>query len=64
MLTYDQGAVDTAMGNAEGWADFKVKTPQQGVATYVHAAFDPELGGKVAAVIHMTRKSILANLAL
>ncbi|KAI4102240.1 MAG: hypothetical protein LQ339_004765 [Xanthoria mediterranea] len=38
-------AVDTAMGNAEGWADFKVKTPQQGVATYVHAAFDPDLEG-------------------
>lgn len=34
------------MGNAEGWTDFKVKTPEEGAATYVYAAFEPSLKGK------------------
>ncbi|KAL9127722.1 MAG: hypothetical protein Q9217_003452 [Psora testacea] len=36
-------ATDRAMGNAEGWADFKVKSAEQGAATYVYAAFEPSL---------------------
>lgn len=35
------------MGNAEGWADFKIKTADQGTATYVYAAFEPSLKGKM-----------------
>ncbi|KAJ8131115.1 hypothetical protein O1611_g2508 [Lasiodiplodia mahajangana] len=36
-------AVDRALGNKEGWAPFKWKTSDQGAATYVYAAFDPNL---------------------
>ncbi|KAJ8119724.1 hypothetical protein ONZ43_g3389 [Nemania bipapillata] len=36
-------AVDRGLGNMEGWADFKWKTADQGVATHVYAAFDPNL---------------------
>ena len=45
-LTPTQGAADKTMGNAEGWADFNVKTPEQGAATHVYAAFEPSLKGK------------------
>lgn len=38
-------AVDRSLGNKEGWADLKWKTPDQGVATHVYAAFDPNLKG-------------------
>ncbi|MCJ1359178.1 MAG: hypothetical protein MMC33_009178 [Icmadophila ericetorum] len=44
--TVDYGtlrAADKTMGNAEGWADFNVKTPEQGAATHVYAAFEPSL---------------------
>lgn len=34
------------MGNKEGWAEFKMKSADQGVATHVYAAFDPSLKGK------------------
>ena len=46
LLIFTQGAVDRAMGNAEGWAEFKIKTPEQGAATYVFAAFESSLKGK------------------
>ncbi|TGJ80817.1 hypothetical protein E0Z10_g7961 [Xylaria hypoxylon] len=36
-------AVDRGLGNKEGWAEFKWKTPDQGAATHVYAAFDPNL---------------------
>ncbi|KAI9164119.1 Adenylate-forming reductase [Paramyrothecium foliicola] len=36
-------AVDKTLGNAEGWADFKWKTEQEGIATHVFAALAPEL---------------------
>ncbi|KAL6899932.1 hypothetical protein GGI43DRAFT_427645 [Trichoderma evansii] len=36
-------AVDKSLGNAEGWADFKWKTPERGVATHIYAAFEPSL---------------------
>ncbi|KAI1089022.1 WW domain-containing oxidoreductase [Rostrohypoxylon terebratum] len=36
-------AADRALGNKEGWADFKWKTPDEGAATHVYAAFDPNL---------------------
>ena len=39
-------AVDKAFGNAEGWAAFKVKTEQEGIATHVFAALSPTLKGK------------------
>ncbi|KAI0104691.1 WW domain-containing oxidoreductase [Nemania sp. FL0031] len=47
-IDWDEGmpslqAVDRALGNKEGWADFKWKTSDQGAATYVYAAFDPNL---------------------
>ncbi|KAL4908719.1 hypothetical protein BDW74DRAFT_72559 [Aspergillus multicolor] len=35
--------LDRALGNAEGWQDFKLKTEQQGAATTVYAAFEPSL---------------------
>ncbi|KAK0710328.1 retinol dehydrogenase 13 [Lasiosphaeria miniovina] len=34
---------DKAIGNREAWEEFKAKTPEQGVATHVYAAFHPEL---------------------
>ncbi|XWW95270.1 hypothetical protein V2A60_003225 [Cordyceps javanica] len=34
---------DRALGNKEGWADFKWKTADQGAATHVYAAFAPNL---------------------
>ncbi|KAJ5480158.1 hypothetical protein N7530_005667 [Penicillium desertorum] len=34
---------DKALGNREGWGELQVKTPDQGVATHVYAAFDPGL---------------------
>ncbi|KAI1074547.1 WW domain-containing oxidoreductase [Whalleya microplaca] len=36
-------AADRALGNKEGWSDFKWKTPDQGAATHVYACFDPNL---------------------
>ncbi|OHE98122.1 WW domain-containing oxidoreductase [Colletotrichum orchidophilum] len=36
-------AVDRSLGNKEGWAEFKWKTPDQGTATHVYAAFEPSL---------------------
>ncbi|CAJ2504830.1 Uu.00g122240.m01.CDS01 [Anthostomella pinea] len=36
-------AVDRGLGNREGWAEFKWKTSDEGVATHVYAAFDPAL---------------------
>ncbi|KAL4795110.1 hypothetical protein BDV19DRAFT_379037 [Aspergillus venezuelensis] len=36
-------ALDKALGNVEGWEDFKKKTDQEGAATTVYAAFEPEL---------------------
>ncbi|KAI0857765.1 WW domain-containing oxidoreductase [Xylaria cubensis] len=36
-------AVDRSLGNKEGWAPFKWKTADQGAATHVYAAFDPNL---------------------
>ncbi|KAK1979461.1 WW domain-containing oxidoreductase [Colletotrichum cereale] len=36
-------AVDRSLGNKEGWADFKWKTPDEGTATHVYAAFEPSL---------------------
>ncbi|KAK4445229.1 short-chain dehydrogenase TIC 32 [Podospora aff. communis PSN243] len=38
-------ALDQAQGNKEGWAEFKFKTPDQGAATSVFAAFSPDLKG-------------------
>lgn len=46
-LISTQEAADQNMGNAEGWTDFKVKTPEEGAATYVYAAFEPSLKGKI-----------------
>ena len=40
-----QGAVDRTLGNAEAWAEFKIKSPEQGAACYVYAAFEPSLTG-------------------
>ncbi|KAK2598886.1 hypothetical protein QQS21_005628 [Conoideocrella luteorostrata] len=39
----DLNAADKQLGNREGWADFKWKTPEQGAATHVYAAFHPDL---------------------
>lgn len=39
------GAADKALGNKEGWAEFKFKTPEQGVATHVYGAFHPDIQG-------------------
>ncbi|KAL4953675.1 hypothetical protein BDW69DRAFT_205689 [Aspergillus filifer] len=36
-------ALDKALGNVEGWEEFKKKTDQEGAATTVYAAFEPEL---------------------
>ncbi|KAL2822817.1 hypothetical protein BDW59DRAFT_149222 [Aspergillus cavernicola] len=36
-------ALDKTLGNAEGWAEFAVKSDQQGAATTVYAAFAPSL---------------------
>ncbi|KAI1161776.1 WW domain-containing oxidoreductase [Nemania serpens] len=36
-------AADRALGNKEGWAPFNWKTSDQGAATFVYAAFDPNL---------------------
>ncbi|KAI2731898.1 hypothetical protein CBS147332_1037 [Penicillium roqueforti] len=36
-------AVDKFMGNKEGWLEFKQKSPQEGAATHVYAAFEPSL---------------------
>lgn len=47
LLTLVPGAVDKLMGNAEGWAEFKVKSAEQGAATYVYAAFEPSLKSKL-----------------
>lgn len=38
-------AVDRSLGNREGWAGFKWKSPNQGTATHVYAAFEPSLKG-------------------
>ena len=46
LLIFTWGTVDRAIGNAEGWAEFKVKMPEQGVATYIYAAFESSLKGK------------------
>ncbi|KAL0929734.1 short-chain dehydrogenase reductase family [Colletotrichum truncatum] len=35
--------IDRLLGNKEGWADFKWKTLDQGIATHVYAAFEPSL---------------------
>ncbi|KAK2060032.1 WW domain-containing oxidoreductase [Colletotrichum caudatum] len=35
--------VDRSLGNKEGWAEFKWKTPDEGVATHVYASFEPSL---------------------
>ncbi|OCK75776.1 NAD(P)-binding protein [Lepidopterella palustris CBS 459.81] len=43
--------VDRALGNAEGWGEFKFKTPSQGVATHVYAAFDPKLQARNGAYL-------------
>ncbi|KAJ2984314.1 hypothetical protein NQ176_g61 [Zarea fungicola] len=34
---------DRSLGNKEGWEDFMWKTPDQGAATHVFAAFEPSL---------------------
>ena len=39
------GAADKALGNKEGWSEFEFKSPDQGVATTVFAAFSPDLKG-------------------
>ena len=40
------GGFDKELGNSQGdWETFPVKTPSQGVATHVFAAFDPTLKG-------------------
>jgi NAD(P)-dependent dehydrogenase (short-subunit alcohol dehydrogenase family) len=39
------GAADRALGNAEGWSEFKYKTLDQGIATMLYAAFEPSLSG-------------------
>ncbi|KAJ5158292.1 uncharacterized protein N7500_007943 [Penicillium coprophilum] len=36
-------AVDKFLGNKEGWMDFKPKSPQEGAATHVYAAFEPTI---------------------
>ncbi|KAI0384276.1 WW domain-containing oxidoreductase [Hypomontagnella monticulosa] len=36
-------AIDRAFGSKEGWEDFKWKTPDEGTATHVYAAFDPNI---------------------
>ncbi|KAK4152480.1 short-chain dehydrogenase TIC 32, chloroplastic [Chaetomidium leptoderma] len=36
-------ATDRAMGNREGWGEFKFKNNDQGIATHVFAAFHPSL---------------------
>ncbi|KXX77656.1 Short-chain dehydrogenase TIC 32, chloroplastic [Madurella mycetomatis] len=36
-------ALDRELGNREGWESFKIKTEDQGIATYVFAAFHPSL---------------------
>ncbi|KAG7289176.1 hypothetical protein NEMBOFW57_005539 [Staphylotrichum longicolle] len=36
-------AAERALGNKEGWSEFQFKTPDQGVATHVFAAFHPSL---------------------
>lgn len=46
LLISNPEATDKIMGNAEGWSDFKIKTPEEGAATYVYAAFEPSLKGK------------------
>lgn len=46
LLISTQEAADKIMGNADGWTDFKVKTPEEGAATYVYAAFEPSLQPK------------------
>lgn len=40
-------AADKTLGNREGWGDFEAKSLDQGVATHVYAAFDPDLKGMV-----------------
>lgn len=39
------------MGNAEGWAQFKLKTGEQGAATHVYAAFEPNLKGENESIV-------------
>lgn len=46
LLISIQEAVDRAMGNSEGWADFKLTTLEEGAATHVYASFEPSLKGK------------------
>ncbi|KAI1389960.1 NAD(P)-binding protein [Hypoxylon trugodes] len=36
-------SADQLLGNAEGWSEFKWKSPQQGAATHAFAAFSPSL---------------------
>ncbi|EFQ32432.1 WW domain-containing oxidoreductase [Colletotrichum graminicola] len=35
--------MDRSLGNKEGWAEFKWKTPDEGSATHVYASFEPSL---------------------
>ncbi|KAK2840531.1 hypothetical protein FQN49_006185 [Arthroderma sp. PD_2] len=35
--------VDKALGNAEGWGEFKIKPMERGAATHIYASFDPNL---------------------
>ncbi|KAI1153714.1 WW domain-containing oxidoreductase [Nemania diffusa] len=59
-IDWDEGipslqAVDRSLGNKEGWADLKWKTPDQGVATHVYAAFDPNLKDHNGAYLENSR---------
>lgn len=40
------------MGNAEGWAEFKLKSGEQGAATHVYAAFEPDLKGEKSFIVY------------
>ncbi|KAH6676943.1 WW domain-containing oxidoreductase [Plectosphaerella plurivora] len=44
-------ALDQSLGNKEGWAEFDYKTPDEGAATHVYAAFDPSLEGNNGAYL-------------
>lgn len=50
------------MGNKEGWAEFKVKSSDQGVATHVFASFDPNLKGMLASYQNIVRTPMIALL--
>lgn len=56
-------AIDKALGNREGWADFHIKTPDQGVATHVYAAFDSALDGTVDSSNPFELKTLIIRLA-